>query len=105
MSDSLCGGDDCLNCLALVPAEGFPHSVSGAGAGEPQSGAGHQEQAAAPAGEDDDGARQAGERRSFVTDHRDIKGCGGWDPGGGAITLNFIFFAPPSPERQKCEAR
>lgn len=62
--------DDCLNWLALAPAEGFPHAVSGARAGEPQSGAGHQEQAAAPAGEDDDGARQAGERRSFVTDHR-----------------------------------
>lgn len=52
-----------LNILALVSAEGLAHSVSGAGVGEPQSGAGYQKQTAPPAGEEDDGAWQTGETR------------------------------------------
>lgn len=50
-----------LNILALVPAEGLPHPVSGARAGEPQSCAGYKKQTAPPTGEEDDRARQTGE--------------------------------------------
>lgn len=52
-----------LNIL-FVPAEGLPHRVPGTGAGQPQSGAGYQEQTAPPAGEEADGDRQTGEARS-----------------------------------------
>lgn len=45
----------------FVPAEGLPHPVSGAGAGEPQSGAGNQKQTAPPARKEADGDRQTGE--------------------------------------------
>lgn len=46
-----------------VPAEGPPHPIPGAGAGEPQGGAGYQKQAAPPAGEEADGDQQTGESR------------------------------------------
>lgn len=50
-----------MNILALVPAEGLPHPVSGTGAGEPKSCAGYKKQTAPPTGEEDDRARQTGE--------------------------------------------
>lgn len=46
------------------PPTGLPHGVPGAGAGESQSGAGHEDRAAAPAGEEADGGGQAGESRA-----------------------------------------
>lgn len=50
-----------LTTLALVPAEGLPHSISGAGAREPESSAGYQKQTAPPAGNEADGAPQTGQ--------------------------------------------
>lgn len=51
-----------LTILAIVvPTEGLPHSVSGAGVREPQSGAGYQKQTAPPAGNEADGTRQTGQ--------------------------------------------
>lgn len=49
-----------MNIYVCLFAEGLPHSVLGAGAGESEGGAGHEEQPAAPEGEKTDGDGEAG---------------------------------------------
>lgn len=87
-----------LTTLALVPTEGLPHSISGAGAREPQSSAGYQKQTAPPAGNEADGAPQTGQTwgrwkqfwASFWDKQRMTK--------NSAVLIYFSF-----PERKKCE--
>ena len=61
----------CVCVRGCACAEGLPHSVPGAGAGESEGGAGDQEQPAAPEGEEAHGDGQTGQHQliSFTYSH------------------------------------